>query len=227
MLIIVQITVVAVSRKDIVISDQQFRPLTPDVLAGDIAHAARRHPAERVRVVIDGALDDDTDALARRVLGVVADLGLTGVHVRAGDFLRARSIRLETGADDPDAGYWRWVDHDALLREVLTPFPQGRYLPSLRDPERDRPTRARPVEAPQAAVLVLSGPMLLRTELTPAVDVGVHLGTTAATLRRRLDEDDATRVVGAWELYQEWDRPTEAAALVVRHDHPDRPALQR
>lgn len=208
------------------ITDSRYRPLTPDALAAHLADTARRHPADRVRVALDGALDDDTDALARRVLQALTDLGLTGLHVRAADFLRARSIRLQTGPDDPDAGYWRWTDHDALLREVLRPFPDGRYLPTLRDPVRDRPTRDRPVGVPQRAVLVLSGPMLLRTELADAVDVGIHLTTTPATLRRRLAPEDLSRLAGAWEQYREWDRPQEVADLVVRHDHPDRPALQ-
>lgn len=204
-----------------------FRPVTPDVLAGDIAHAARRlaAPSSRVRVAIDGAVTADTDGLAELVLGVLGDVGLPAFHVRTDDFLRARSIRFETGADDPDAGYWRWVDHEALRREVLDPFPTGSFLPSLRDARRDRPTRARPVVVPEPAVLVVSGALLLRTELADAYEVRTHLETSSAALRRRVPEADLGRVLGSWEVYQEWDNPAGVAELVVRYDHPDRPAL--
>lgn len=196
------------------------------MLAGDIAHAARRHPATRTRIAIDGAVESDTHDLAGRVVAVLADLGLAAFHVRAADFLRSRSIRLETGSDDPDAGYWRWVDHDAIQREVLIPFCRtGRFLPSLRDRQRDRPTRVPPVDVPEQAVLVVSGPMLLRTEIVDELDVRVHLLTSPAALSRRIPEDSHERVVGAWGLYQEWDQPMSKADLVVRYDHPERPAV--
>lgn len=178
------------------------------------------------RVGIDAAVEADGELVASAVTAALADAGRQPARVRARDFLRQRSIRLETGADDPDAGYWRWVDHAALRREVLDPFSaSGRYLPSLWDAERDRATRARPLQAPPRSVLIVDGPLLLRTELADAFDVRVHLRTGESALQRRLPLADVGRVIGAWAQYREWDDPENAADLVVVFDRPTRPAL--
>lgn len=204
-----------------------FTALTTQALAARIADLTLRHPATRIRVGIDAAVPDDAHGLAGIVVAQLVSGGVSAHHVRTDDFLLARSIRLETGADDPDAGYWRWVDHGALRREVLDPFTKdGQFLPSLRDPERDRPTRARPVVVPERAVLVFSGSLVLRTELAEALDVRVHLLASPEAIRRRTPPEDLDRTLGAWRQYQEWDLPEQAADLVVRFDHPDRPAVQ-
>jgi hypothetical protein len=180
------------------------------------------------RVAVDGAVPTDTGALADLVAGVLRAEGRPVLRVRAEDFLRPRSVRLEHGAQDPDAGYERWVDHLALRREVLDPLgPDGdlRWLPTLWDPARDRATRAPREQAPPGSTLVLDGPFLLRWETADAVDVGVHLVAGDAALARRLPAAAARRVQGAWARYTAETWPAERADLVVRVEHPDRPAL--
>ncbi len=111
------------------------------------------------------------------------------LRVHAEDFLRPRSVRLEHGPHDADAGYERWVDHLALRREVLDPLgPDGdlRWLPTLWDPATDRATRAPREQAAPGSTLVVDGPFLLRWETADAVDVGVHLQAGDAALARRL-----------------------------------------
>lgn len=180
------------------------------------------------RVAVDGAVAADTGALADLVADALLAEGRPVLRVRAQDFLRPRSVRLEHGADDTDAGYDRWVDHLALRREVLDPLgPDGdlRWLPTLWDAGRDRATRAPREQAPVGSTLVLDGPFLLRWETADAVDVAVHLIAGDAALARRLPARDVRRVQGAWARYTEETWPQERADLVVRVEHPDRPAV--
>jgi len=180
------------------------------------------------RVGVDGAVPADTGGLADLVAADLAAEGRPVLRVRALDFLRPRSVRLEHGPDDPDAGYERWVDHHALRREVLDPLgPDGdlRWLATLWDADRDRATRAPRQQAPPGSTLVLDGQFLLRWETADAVDVGVHLQAGDAALARRLPAPDVRRVQGAWARYTEETWPQDRADLVVRVEHPDRPAL--
>ncbi len=86
------------------------------------------------------------------------------------------------------------------------------------------PGGAREQAAP-GSTLVVDGPFLLRWETADAVDVGVHLQAGDAALARRLAPDDLERVRGAWARYTSETRPADRADLVVRVEHPDRPAL--
>lgn len=195
-------------------------------IAGQVEGLIAESDVTFPRIAIDAAIEADGAFLAGALVRVLDDAGRHPARVSASDFLRRRSVRLETGSADPEAGYWRWVDHDALRREVLDPFgASGRYLPSLWDAERDRPTRARPVQAPPGSVLIVDGPLLLRTELADAFDLRVHLRTGESALQRRLPLADVGRVIGAWAQYREWDDPENAADLVVVFDRPTRPAL--
>ncbi len=165
---------------------------------------------------------------ADAVVVAVEASGRTALLVSAEDYLRPRSLRLEHGPHDPDAGYEGWYDAYALLREVLDPLGpggSGAWLPALWDAERDRATRQPRREAPPDAVLVLTGPFLLRWELSGAFDAVVHLQTSAAAQRRRLPPDDGTRVVGAWERYLAETDPARRADVVVRCEDPRHPAV--
>jgi hypothetical protein len=149
-------------------------------------------------------------------------------RVSAGDFLRARSIRLEHGRDDPDAFYDLWYDWGALRREVLDPLgPGGRgtWLPRLRDPLTDRSAREPVRPAAPGTVLVLDGRFLLRDDVRPGFDLVVHLVVSPAAQNRRLPEDEKARVLPAWARYLATCRPIEKADLSAKFDHPTRPAL--
>jgi len=153
-------------------------------------------------------------------------------RVRAEDWLRARSLRLEHGPADPDAYYEGWLDVWALRREVLDPLGpggSGRWTTRLRDPATDRPYREPAAAAVPGLVAVVDGPFLARWELADAFDLVVHLEVTSAAQERRLPEEDRARVPAAWRRYVEETDPAPrvlaAGGLVVRFDHPDRPAL--
>ena len=180
------------------------------------------------RVAVDGAVPSDTRMLADAVADRVRAAGRPVARVSASDFLRPRSVRLELGPADPDAGYERWFDHLALRREVLDPLgPAGplTWLPTLWDAEADRATRARRLAAVPGTVAVVDGPFLLRWETADAFDLSVHLQVSDAALARRLHGDDLARLRGSWRRYQAETWPAERADVLVRLDRPAHPAL--
>jgi hypothetical protein len=147
--------------------------------------------------------------------------------VRAADFLTRRSVRLEHGPQDVDAAFERWVDWAALQREVLDPLADPaalRWLPRLRDAASDRPAREPVRAASPGTVLLVDGPYLLRWELAGSFDVVTHLDLSQSALHRRFPDPGDPRP-GAWRRYLSECDPAARADLVVRYDHPDRPAV--
>ena len=167
---------------------------------------------------------DLADAVATRLLAAAVPVA----RISAGDFYRARSIRLEHGRDDPDAFYDLWYDFGALRREVLDPLgPGGRgsWLPRLRDPHTDRSAREPVRTAAAGTVAVVDGRFLLRDDVRPGFDLIVHLLVSPAAQQRRLPVDETARVLPAWARYLTEYSPEDLATLVARFDHPDRPAV--
>ena len=194
--------------------------------------AARRGPVggppAALRLGVDGAVSGDRALVTDALAAVLESRANPVLPVSAEDFLRPRSVRLESGREDPDAGYESWYDTSALLREVLDPLApggSGRWLPTLWDTARDRATRAPRRVAPPGAVLVLDGPFLLRWELAGAFDAVAHLTTSPAAITRRCPAPDAARVTGAWARYLDETAPAERADVLARAEDPRRPAL--
>ncbi|WP_327001449.1 uridine kinase [Dactylosporangium sp. NBC_01737] len=199
------------------------RPVTVGGLAADIA--ARVELAHATRVAVDGAPTSGADVLAERVVEQLRADGGHAVHIRAGGFLRAASLRLERGRTNPDAYYEDWLDLRAVTREVLTPAKAGgtgRVLPSLWDPVTDRATRAPYVQLPAGGIVVLSGTMLLGAGLD--FDVTVHLTQSAAAIARRTPPE-MQWTLPAFQRYHDEVMPQEYADIVVRADDPRHPAL--
>lgn len=194
-------------------------------------HDAHSSVVRVARVGVDGAVPADTVMVADAVAQCVEAAGRPVLRVSCEDFLRPRSVRLEHGTSDPDAGYERWVDHLALRREVLDPLgPEAdgahlTWLSTFWDPQTDRSTRAKVRVAVPGSVLIVTGPFLLRWETADAFDLSVHLQVSDAALARRLPDADCARVTGAWHRYVEETWPAQRADLVVRFDRPSHPAL--
>ena len=184
--------------------------------------------APAVRIGIDSAIDADGDELAARVVQRLSSGAVPAHRLRAGDFLRPRSLRLEFGRD-PAAGYEHWYDVAALRREALDhlgPGGDGSWLPRLRDPQTDRSIRVGREQASPRSVIVLDGRFLLRPELRTSLDLVVHLEVSRPARRRRAPGDDAPLALGAWDYYLAVCNPEQMADLVVRFDHPRRPAVR-
>jgi hypothetical protein len=178
-----------------------------------------------VRVAIDGPPWSGLD-LASPTVDALAAWSRTAIVVRAGDYLRPASLRLERGRDDPDAFYEEWIDTTGLRREVLEPAgPDGSrlVLPSLWDAARDRASRADYHELPSDGVVIVDGWFLLGAA-DLAFDLTVHVALSRAARARRVPADDAARELPAYDRYDAQVRPAERADIVVRADDPRHPA---
>jgi hypothetical protein len=173
-------------------------------------------------------VEADGEALADAVAAALAARAVPVARVRARDYLRARSLRLEHGPDDPDAFFDGWYDLAALRREVLDrlgPGGDGRWLPRLRDPVGDRPFRDEPRPAAPGTVAVVDGRFLTRWDVADAFDLLVHLDVSPAARARRVPAEERSRVLPAWERYLQEGDPASTSAIVARFDHPARPAV--
>ncbi|MFG1833550.1 nucleoside/nucleotide kinase family protein [Micromonospora chersina] len=204
----------------------RVRPITPELLVTELADRLAGAAAPgRLRVAVDGPPAAEPDALAAALVDPLRAAGRPVLHVRAADFLRPASIRLEHGRTNPDAYYEGWVDEAGLRREVLDPAGpdgSGRLLPSLWDADADRASRAPYVELPPGGVVLVSGTLLLGGGLP--FDVAVHLVLSPAALDRRTDPE-LRWTLPAFARYADEVDPASFADVVVRADDPRHPAL--
>ncbi|GAB2920229.1 hypothetical protein GCM10027047_17070 [Rhodococcus aerolatus] len=206
----------------------RFRPLTPDALADEVLARCLAAPAGGValRVAVDGADAARPDLLADLVAARLRAAGRAPLRVSAVDFLRPASLRLEHGREDPTSYQQDWVDHGALAREVLDPLGPGgagTWLPRLWDAARDRSAREPVRPAAAGSVLLLDGPMLLGRG--HPLDLVVHLHLSAGALRRLTPDADGWTVPALLE-HEDATGTDDAADLLVRAEHADRPALR-
>lgn len=199
-------------------------PVTHERLVERIVELVTAHPS-RLRVAVDGAPPTGPEALAADVAERLRTLGRRPLLVRAADFLRPASVRLEFGRTDPDALLDLALDSAALRREVLDPtgpHGSGQVLPRLWDAATDRSYRDDYVRLAGDAVVFVAGGLLLGRGLP--FDVAVHLHMSAAALGRRTPEEERW-TLPAYARYDAEHDPAGSADLLVRADHPERPAL--
>lgn len=196
--------------------------LLPDLLAETILAC---EPGRPVRTAIDGSDSARAGELAAEVAERLRVAGRAPTLIDTRLFLRPASLRLERGRTDPDAYYDDWLDTAGLRREVLDPAGPGgsrQILESLRDPDRDRATRAPYQEIPVDAVVLVSGSFLLGRDLP--FDLTVHIRQSAGALRRRIDPE-LRWTLPAFARYESEVAPAQIADIVVLADDPRHPAL--
>lgn len=202
----------------------RVRPITPELLVTELADRIEALGG-RPRVAIDGAPQAGTGELAEALVEPLRLRGREVVRVRAADYLRPASLRLERGRHDPDAYYERWFDLDGLRREVLHPLGEGgsgEVLPALWDPDADRSPRLDRVELSDRGLVLLDGPFLQGAGLP--VELTVHLWLPGEALERRASDEDAWKTP-AFQRYSEEVGPEHLADCLVRTDRPGRPAV--
>ncbi|WP_037767573.1 uridine kinase [Streptomyces sp. 142MFCol3.1] len=176
------------------------------------------------RIAFDGAPAARPGDLAHRVSEALRIRGRTSLVVGTEGFLRPASLRLEYGHQDADSYYDGWFDTGALWREVFGPLDSdgdGRVLPDLWDPVRDRATRSPYVQLPPGGILLMHGPFLLRHWFP--FDLSVHVLLSPGALRRRSPESERW-TLPAFARYEAEVDPGAAADLMVRADDPRHPA---
>lgn len=199
----------------------RWQPIAPHALAARLADWLAELPGT-VRVAVDGPPASGPDELGAALCAELRARGRPAAHLRAAMFWRDASLRLEHGHQDAEA-YLDWLDAAALRREALEAVvadPAG-YLPSLRDPDTNRSTRAAPVPAPPGLVLVVSGSLLLRHGLP--FDRSVHLAMSPAARARRTPPGHAW-TLPAYDAYDAEVQPGDAADVVIKLDDPAHPA---
>jgi hypothetical protein len=199
-----------------------WHPVAPDELAERLAAWLARSPGT-VRVAIDGPPAARPDQLAEELIEALRPLGRPAVHVRASTFWRDASLRYEHGREDIDS-YREWLDAGALRREVLDPaVERGSYLPSLRDPDTNRSTRAQPRSLARGSVVLVSGALLLGSGLP--FDRAVHLALSPAARVRRTPADLAW-TLPAFDRYDTHVQPIANADVVIKWDDRLHPAVR-
>ena len=173
-------------------------------------------------MLVDGVGSGD---LADTLVEGLRAAGRPPLRVSGRMFLRPAGERFEHGREDPQALLETWLDVDALRREVLdAAVTARRWLPALRDPDRDRSSRAATQTVPEGAVVVVDGLFLLghaRAGRLPA-ELTVHVTRSLPALRRA--------GVPLWQLpafaaYDQEVRPGERCDVLVRSEDPRRPAV--
>lgn len=203
-------------------SSGSYTPLSPDALSERLADLLAARPGT-VRVALDGPPVAAPHELAASLVAPLRARSRPVAHVRAETFWRDASLRLEHGREDVES-YPRWLDAEALRREVLDPVAEGgTYLPSLRDPVSNRSTRAVPRPAPPGTVLVVSGSFLLGRSLP--FDRTVHLLVSRGARERRTPAEQAW-TLPAFDAYERETDPSATADVVIRADDPRHPAVR-
>jgi hypothetical protein len=168
-------------------------------------------------VLLDG---HGAGELADALVPGLAARGRAPLRVRGQDFLRPAGERFQQGREDEEHFRARWLDAAALEREVLTPAPDGSYLPALRDAEHDRSYRRAREPVPDGAVVLVDGLFLLGRELP--CELTVHVALSPSALRRR---GVPQWQLPAFEAYDRQVRPGDGCDVLVRAEDPRRPAV--
>ncbi len=192
----------------------------------ELAALCRDARGQALRVMIDGADAAEPELLAVALAQRLRADGRPCATVQLADWLRPASLRLEHGHQDAQSYRANWFDYAALRREVLDPLGPGgqrRWLPTLWNARTDRATRAAHEHAPEDMVLLVAGPMLLGRGLP--FELTVHLHLSAAALRRRTPAELGW-TVDALVAHEDAVHSDAVADVVVRADHPDRPAIR-
>jgi uridine kinase len=203
-------------------------------------------PPHPLRVAVDGPDAAGKTTLADELAAALAATAPGRQVIRAGvdGFHRPAADRHRRGPLSPVGYLDDSFDHDALVASLLAPLGPGgdrRHRTAAFDHRADAPVTVPPARAVPDAVLLFDGVFLLRRELRPYWDLTVHLRVSPEeTLRRALVRDRelfggeavtrrryTARYLPGQRLYQERERPEDAADVLVDHDDPARPVVLR
>ncbi|MFC9840090.1 hypothetical protein ACFVKB_40885 [Rhodococcus sp. NPDC127530] len=198
-----------------------FTPTSPDGLVALVSERCLAVHGTAV-VAIDAPDGADPLPLADAVCVSLREQGRPCDVVSLHDYVRPASLRFEHGRDDELSYRTLWFDYDALNREVVRSVrTDRRWLPRLWDEDEDRSARCARVPAADGQVLLVTGPMLLGRDLDFDVTVQLHLGEGALLRRTPADQ--------RWTVPALLRRAADVTAepdLLVRYDHPPRPAVR-
>lgn len=199
------------------------------------------HPT---RVAIDGITGSGKTTFADEVAAAVRARGRDCTRVTMDGFHNPRSVRYRQGRESADGYYEDAYDFAALRRVLLDPLGPGgdrAFRTAALDLANDVPLDLPAVVAPPDLVVVVDGSFLQRPELDDAWDAVVFLQCDFAIARTRGAARDAAllgsveaadrlfriRYHAAARRYVDEVDPERAAGIVIAHDDPRRPRLER
>lgn len=203
----------------------RYRPVSRQRLADELATelAARHRRQHPLRVALDAPACADLAPVLTLLADRLREAGHPVAVLPARLFYRDAALRWEHGKTDVESFYTGWLDTAALQREVLLPLAaDGSYLPSLRDPDSNRSTRAERLRLPPTGIAVITGELLLGGGLS--FDTMVHVSVSRQA-RRRQTPAELQWTLPAHDRYEIEVDPAGSADLVIRYDDPLRPAL--
>jgi hypothetical protein len=198
----------------------RYRPISVEALSAHLSELlVRRHPVRHpLRVGFDAPRCTEAHAIAAQVANELNRAGRPTAVIDARGFYRDASLRFEFGKTDVESFYSGWLDIRALQREVLNALAEkSQYLPSLRDPDTNRSTRATTLTLAPDGVLIVVGELLQGAGL--AFDLMVHFDMSRQARMRRMPEEWQW-TLPAFDRYEIEVDPAAAADVVVRCDDP-------
>jgi uridine kinase len=194
---------------------------------------------DRVLVGIDGPDAAGKTTLADRLAHVLA---VPTLRVSIDGFHQPRERRYRRGDLSAEGYYHDSFDYPALLGDCLRPFHHGaaRVQTARYDHRADTDhVQARPV--PTRAVLVFDGVFLLREQVWDLWTLSVYLRVSPQESLRRARVRDLElfgsreeverryleRYLPGQALYRSQADPEATAHIVLDHNHPDAPAIER
>ncbi|GAA0265855.1 uridine kinase [Cryptosporangium japonicum] len=214
------------------------------VLTSIAAYLATRRPGHPLRVGIDGICGVGKSTFARELYSALAETARPVVLVDSDGFHHVRERRYRQGRDSARGYYEDAYDFDALVANVLVPLGPGgsrEYARRVHDMASDEVVVGDTATCPADAVVLFDATFLQRNGLREYWDEVVYLHADVETATRRGVARDAGRLGGpenaraaferryaaACRIYLDEQRPRERASIVVGHDDPMVPLLER
>lgn len=208
-------------------------------LADTIARVHRDHP---IRVGIDGFAAAGKTTLANELVAPLEQRGRVVLRISIDGFHNPAEIRHRKGRHCPVGYYQDSFNHDAIVRDVLTPLgPNGNrhYKPANYDYRTGTTVDMEWEQAPADAILLFDGIFLQRPELKDHWDFVLFVHANFSVMldracQRDLEKFQSTdrvrqsferRFIPGCRLYLEKTRPHEQAHVVIDNNNVHHPVL--
>lgn len=208
-----------------------------------IAHAIGEielpHP---VRVGIDGLSASGKTVFADELAGVLKEKGKQVVRAGLDGFHNPPEIRHRQGPMSVEGYVEDSFDYAAVKENLLQPLGpggDGRYREEIFDHQKGEAKTVEPREAPEDAILLFEGVMLLRKELVDFFDFRILVMCSVNVIIERAKVRDLAhfgdlktllekyeqRFVPGQKKYLAENRPAQVADLLFFNDDPEFPIL--
>jgi len=210
-----------------------------------IAHAIGEvglpHP---VRVGIDGLSASGKTVLADELAGVLQEQGKNVIRAGLDGFHNPPEVRHRQGPMSVEGYVEDSFDYLAVREKILQPLGPGgdrRYVPEIFDHQKGEAQTVEPREAPEHAILLFEGVMLLRKELVEFFDFRILVMCSVEVILERAKVRDLAhfgdmetllekyqkRFIPGQKKYLAENQPAQVADLIFFNDDPEFPSISQ